>query len=341
MWTKLSDNFFSHPKIVAAGRDARDLYLAGLLHCNRHLTDGFIGTEYLRRLAADAEIDNVKRAVSRLVENNLWHVVEKGYQVHDFLDYNPSAEKVRAEKRATIERKSAWERRSERRTYGVTNGVPNGEANSVPDGVPDSVTGDVRTDAPVPVPGSRYKSSGKEALDVHTESLPVETHIVERESKREEKPSRKPQVKKPELEAEIALLQTFRALTSVRFAGDYSAEVTPGVLKSALPSLKQLLELGATPGENGTLALAIRTALTTWSKPEMVTIRAMARNYETLIQPASPTPITEPPKSKADEIAEINAGVISAAVSAGALKAVPRRTYTPDSPETEGRIIEL
>ena len=31
-WVKLDDHFFRHPKVIAAGRDARDLFLAGLCY---------------------------------------------------------------------------------------------------------------------------------------------------------------------------------------------------------------------------------------------------------------------------------------------------------------------
>ena len=39
-WVKLDDQFFSHPKVLRAGRDARDLYLASLTFCARNKTDG-------------------------------------------------------------------------------------------------------------------------------------------------------------------------------------------------------------------------------------------------------------------------------------------------------------
>lgn len=84
MWAKISDDFFRNPKVVKAGRDARDLYLVGLCHCNEHLTDGFIDGAYLRRLGADAEIDNAKEAASKLVEAGLWHETDGGYLVNDF-----------------------------------------------------------------------------------------------------------------------------------------------------------------------------------------------------------------------------------------------------------------
>ena len=108
MWTKLSDEFFRNPKVVAAGRDARDLYLVSLCHCNEHLTDGFIAQNYLRRMAADAEIDNPVESASRLVEVRLWDVVPGGYLVHDFGEYNPTKSEVEQERKEKAARQEKW-----------------------------------------------------------------------------------------------------------------------------------------------------------------------------------------------------------------------------------------
>lgn len=145
MWSKISDDFFRNPKIVAVGRDARDLHIVAICHANEHLTDGFIASHYLRRLAADAEIDTVQECVTRLVSGGLWHETEGGWQIHDFLEYNPSREEVLKQREDTARRKSDWkqrnsERRAERQAERVPERVPNGG------GTPAPVPG------PVPVP---------------------------------------------------------------------------------------------------------------------------------------------------------------------------------------------
>jgi hypothetical protein len=104
-WLKLDDCFFRHPKVIAAGRDARDLYLAGLCYCGAGLTDGVIPAGALRILGADVDIDDPKAAVTTLVRVGLWEMIESGeYRVHDYLEYNPSAEKVKAERKVAQER---------------------------------------------------------------------------------------------------------------------------------------------------------------------------------------------------------------------------------------------
>lgn len=93
-WVRIDDQFFRHPKATAAGRDGRSLFIAGLCYCASQLTDGHITKAALMLVAADA---GVKHTVAKtLVECGLW--VEDGrhgFFVHDFLEYNPSADEVR------------------------------------------------------------------------------------------------------------------------------------------------------------------------------------------------------------------------------------------------------
>ncbi len=102
-WVKLDDQFFSHPKVQRAGRDARDLYLAGLTYCARGRTDGAIPQEALRLLAAMADIDGWQTAAAKLVEVGLWEPTQGGYMVHDYLDYNPTRERIEEVRKARAE----------------------------------------------------------------------------------------------------------------------------------------------------------------------------------------------------------------------------------------------
>lgn len=102
-WVKLDDGFFLNPKIVAAGRDARDMYLAGLTYSAGQLTDGFLGEGVIPLVAAMAGVSDARELVERLVELKLWEAIPGGYQIHDYHDYNPSAAKVRALRKARAE----------------------------------------------------------------------------------------------------------------------------------------------------------------------------------------------------------------------------------------------
>lgn len=90
-WVKIDDQFTDHPKVVAVGPVAGWLYLCGLTYCSRFLTDGHIPAAQVRRLA---DVKNPDRLAAALVEAGLWESCDGGYRVHDYLDYNPSRERV-------------------------------------------------------------------------------------------------------------------------------------------------------------------------------------------------------------------------------------------------------
>jgi hypothetical protein len=73
---------------------ATGLFVLALSWCGRELTDGFIPCAQIARLAGR----NVPRLVGALVAVGLWDVVDGGYQIHDFLDYNRSRTEVLAER---------------------------------------------------------------------------------------------------------------------------------------------------------------------------------------------------------------------------------------------------
>ena len=99
-WVKLDDQFHSNPKVVAAGAEAVALYTVALSWCGAYLTDGFIPAGQVRRLALS---DHYEEATRRLVAVGLWHEVDGGYEIHDYLEYNPTAEEVKESKQARAE----------------------------------------------------------------------------------------------------------------------------------------------------------------------------------------------------------------------------------------------
>lgn len=97
-WVKLDDQFFAHPKILAAGKDGQVLFIAGLCYSAAYLTDGKIDRSVLPVIAATARVRGAKSA-SRLVEVGLWHETDQGWEIHDYHDHQPTAE-VELKKRA-------------------------------------------------------------------------------------------------------------------------------------------------------------------------------------------------------------------------------------------------
>lgn len=109
-WAKIDDQFYLGLKNAAIDRDEQDLYVASLVYCNGQLTDGFIPNSILMQLYLWAKIPleanaeaKAQAIASRLVEHEFWHVVDGGYQVHDFLDWNPSRADVMALREARSE----------------------------------------------------------------------------------------------------------------------------------------------------------------------------------------------------------------------------------------------
>lgn len=108
-WAKLDDQFPSHPKIVKAGGDAGWLHVCAICYCAQHLTDGFFPKEMVPRLS-----DRKKplELAGRLVNEGAWIDHGDEYEIHDFLRYNPSREKVLAERDAAVKRRAKGGQRS-------------------------------------------------------------------------------------------------------------------------------------------------------------------------------------------------------------------------------------
>lgn len=99
-WARIDDKFFLNPKVVVLDKDAKLLYIAGLTYCAGGLTDGHIPCEVLLLLGSMAGIANAQASAERLLSVCLWAGTESGYFVHDYLDYNPTRDRVLATREA-------------------------------------------------------------------------------------------------------------------------------------------------------------------------------------------------------------------------------------------------
>lgn len=93
-WAKLEGSIYDNPKVERAGLIPRALYLCSIAYCAKALTDGFVPDDMVPRLASKADVpsDKITFAVQKLLSLELWHRddPEGGYQVHDYLEYNPT-----------------------------------------------------------------------------------------------------------------------------------------------------------------------------------------------------------------------------------------------------------
>jgi hypothetical protein len=134
-WAKVDDNFFNHPKAVAAGPMGRLLYLAGLCYCNRFLTDGQIPATVVRLL--DPGLKRADAVALHLVAVGLWKPTPSGFEVHDYLQWNARADDVKAKREANRRRIADW-----REAHANKGDAPDGNA----------IRNAVRNTRPTPTP---------------------------------------------------------------------------------------------------------------------------------------------------------------------------------------------
>lgn len=91
MWSRVDDSIPHHPKFIKAGPIASWLWVCGNCHCTKYLTDGFIEVSVVKGLG---HIPQVYRHADTLVRVGLWERCDNGYRVHDYDQYNPTAEEV-------------------------------------------------------------------------------------------------------------------------------------------------------------------------------------------------------------------------------------------------------
>jgi hypothetical protein len=100
-WFKVDDGFHCHPKILAAGNAAIGLWTRCGSYVSDQITDGFVPETVAKLYGKPSEIRS-------LLEVGLWAKTAGGYQMHDYHDFNPTAEKVLADRDAAAERQREW-----------------------------------------------------------------------------------------------------------------------------------------------------------------------------------------------------------------------------------------
>jgi len=147
VWAKIDDQFTDHEKVVGLSLAAKGLWLCGLVYSARRLTDGFVSEDVVARECYNAESDSLTwpELSNELVNAGLWERADRGFQIHDYLEYNPSKAQVQAERTTLSEKRAAagkagaaarWQ--ADGNSYGKR--MANGMAN------------EWQTDGPVPVP---------------------------------------------------------------------------------------------------------------------------------------------------------------------------------------------
>lgn len=124
-WLRIDDGFAEHAKIGALSDRSFRLHVTALCYCARNLTDGVLDERSLRIVCAIVAKGNLRRNVAELVDAGLWHPFGDGFEINDFLDYNPTAERVK-EDREKARKRVQKHRERNAPGNGVTDGVSNG-----------------------------------------------------------------------------------------------------------------------------------------------------------------------------------------------------------------------
>lgn len=114
------DGFPDHPKVDALTDGAFRLHVAGMHYCAKNTTDGLIPVGRVDRLKPGFKAGQLQE----LLDGRLWHLGGKGcgtdecikgkaghYVVHDYLQWNQSAEWWGARRAAEAKRKAEYRRR--------------------------------------------------------------------------------------------------------------------------------------------------------------------------------------------------------------------------------------
>lgn len=100
-WAKLDDRFHENRKVKRAWRLAPasiGLHVMAITYCSGHETDGHVDIEFVEeKVPKDRERE---RLVAALLTAGLWERVDGGWQIHDFLTFNPSREQLDEKRRA-------------------------------------------------------------------------------------------------------------------------------------------------------------------------------------------------------------------------------------------------
>lgn len=137
-WLKIDDGFAEHEKIIDLSDRAFRLHVTALCYCARNLTDGFLGE---RQVAAVCAITKAtRRHLDELISTGLWATDGEVYRINDYLDYNPTKQKVKERREA---RSAAGKRGADARWDSKTHGKTHGKS-------------DIPMSMPRPVP---YKST--------------------------------------------------------------------------------------------------------------------------------------------------------------------------------------
>lgn len=107
-WVFVDCGLWEDPRIIEAGRDGKDLFLAALGYCGANLTDGFVSAKALPVLAVKAmmSLEAAMDAADALVEQKLWTDAKGGWCVTRYMNWQRTRAEAEAERDRLIARRA-------------------------------------------------------------------------------------------------------------------------------------------------------------------------------------------------------------------------------------------
>jgi hypothetical protein len=102
-YARIDDGLDGHPKAEELSDAALGLWVRGLSYASRYMTDGYLPVAWVRmRVQGKAR----RREARELVDRGWWHEDGRGgFRIHDYLDYQLSAEQMESARAASRARK--------------------------------------------------------------------------------------------------------------------------------------------------------------------------------------------------------------------------------------------
>lgn len=100
---RIYDEFLEDETILGLHDRAYRLHVSALIYCSRNLTDGRVTAKGVKVLQVLLGFP-VKRFVAELVEAGVWVVEGEDHRIRNYLEFNPDAATVKAEKKKARER---------------------------------------------------------------------------------------------------------------------------------------------------------------------------------------------------------------------------------------------
>ena len=149
-WLRIDDAMYTNRKVLRVSTDAKVLYVWAMDYSAHELTDGILEPREVAALAGMLGIKDWEPVATELCDAGLFERDGDLYVIHDYLDYNPSREKVLAEREANAKRQAEWQAKN-RDKQGRYQKTDNAMPNTVSDDRP----------VPVPVPNKNNISTPK------------------------------------------------------------------------------------------------------------------------------------------------------------------------------------